>query len=74
VGFKLVSKDYLIESFTTWVESVVLTESLAQLIVSQVTLVESVEVVSVEFPPPQEANATIANNAITFFIVVFFWF
>jgi hypothetical protein len=38
------------------------------------TVVESVDLTSVDVPFSQEANATIANNATIFFIIVCFLF
>ena len=54
----------LAESTTTLVESTAEVESTA-------TADESVEVVSVDVPFPQDANATIANNATICFMIVF---
>jgi len=55
----------LAESTDTLVESTAIVESTA-------TADESVEVVSVDVPFPQDANATIANNATICFIIVCF--
>jgi hypothetical protein len=60
----VVSTVTVVESTTTLVES--------QEVESVQTFVESVVGVSVDCPPPQDANATIERIAITFFIIVFF--
>jgi hypothetical protein len=47
------------------------TESTDTFVESTTTAVESVDT-SVDVPVPQDANATIANNATIFFMFVFF--
>jgi hypothetical protein len=69
VGFVFcVKSNYLVSTLAE--STVTAAESTDTTVESTATAVESVDFTSVDVPFPQEANATIANNATICFIIV----
>jgi hypothetical protein len=72
VGFLFsLELNYLVSTLAVSTATAVVSTTIVE---STNTVVESVDLTSVDVPFSQEANATIANNATIFFIIVCFLF